>query len=524
MRTAHLRVGAAGFALAVLALTGAAAPVRAAPAPVDPAGADLVSLSVADGDLSMRVRDATQIARQAVGHDPADVLLSPEGGVAVRVPDNPAFSFLGAPGQAVWSLTSGDQGLPAFDTTGVGRGVVRGDAVTISLAAVQGPGRFTAYTVSGLGTARQLLGVGAREASLPVATRTQVIWAFDAAGDYRLTLGSSATLATGGTVTAEATYQVTVPTLRPGPALPPPAVAAAPVETVRPSPQTQARALPGAPRAAPAPSPAASPPVVANAAPAAGERKVISDGHVDMGPQLVGGDWTIRIKDDTVTPAVWRELADVVLQVKDNAKTTVPAGADFLGDEGDEVWLLPQAQRSGIVWPGWNTQHESVVSGTRGDVTWTLAGVDGPGRFTLFLTGSFGNADVLFDSAKSLPQRLAIPPNTHAHGNWAFSEPGLYRLKVQMSGTTTDGRAVTDARTLAIAVGDDTDPNPGFGGGGSGDGSGDGSGGDGRLPRTGTSWVVTAVAGGLLLVLAGALLRFVARRRGGPGTRTTTTG
>ncbi|MGI5215285.1 TIGR03773 family transporter-associated surface protein [Plantactinospora sp. CA-290183] len=519
MRTAHLRVGAAGFALAVLGLAGAAAPVRAAPAPVDPAGADLVSLSVVDGDLSMRVRDATQIARHAVGHEPADVLLSPEGGVAVRVPDNREFSFLGAPGQPVWSLTSGNEGLPAFDTTGVGRGVVRGDAVTVSLAAVEGPGRFTAYAVSGLGAARELLGVGAREVSLPVATRTPVVWAFDAAGDYRLSLGSSATLTTGGTVTAEVTYRVTVPSIKPGPAVPPPA-AAAQVETVRPSSQTQAKVLPGAPRAAPTPS--ASQPVVANAVPAAGERKVISDGHVDMGPQLLGADWTIRVKDDTVTPAVWRELADVVLQVKDNAKTKVPAGADFLGAEGDEVWLLPQAQRSGIVWPGWNTQHESVVAGTRGDVTWTLAGVDGPGRFTLFLTGSFGNADVLFDSAKSLPQRLAIPPNTHAHGNWAFSEPGLYRLRVQMSGTTTDGRAVTDTKTLAIAVGDGTDPTPGFGGGGSGDGSGDGSGGDGGLPRTGTSWILSAVAGGLLLVLVGALLRIVARRRGGSGTRTTT--
>ncbi|MFY1692937.1 TIGR03773 family transporter-associated surface protein [Plantactinospora sp. WMMB782] len=519
-----VRVGVAGLALAVLSLAGTAEPVGAAPTPVDPAGADLVSLSVVDGDLSMRVRDASQLARDAVGHDPADVLLSAEGGLTVRVPDNPRFSFLGTPGQPVWSLTSGDVGMPGFDTTRVGRGAVRGDAVTVSLEAVQGPGRFTAYTVSGLGTARQLLGAGAGEASLPVATRTPVVWAFDAAGDYRLTLGSSVTLTTGETVTAEVTYQVTVPALRPGPALPPP-VAAAPVETVRQSPQTKAKA-PAPPRAAPLPTPSATQPVGANAVTAAGERKLISDGHVDMGPQLVGGNWTIRIKDDTVSPAVWRELADVVLQVKDNAKTKVPAGKDFLGEEGDEVWVLPQVQQPGIVWPGWNTQHESVVSSTRGNVTWALAGVDGPGRFTLFTTDSFGGADVLFDSSKALPQRLAIPLNTHAHGSWAFSEPGLYRLKVQMSGTTTDGRVVTDTRTLAIAVGDDTDPGPGFGGGsgdGSGDESGDGSGGDGRLPRTGESWILSAVGGGVLLVLAGVLLLLAARRRVRTGTGATTT-
>ncbi|MEE6262609.1 TIGR03773 family transporter-associated surface protein [Plantactinospora sonchi] len=518
-RRAAVRVGVAALALAVLSLAGTAAPVGAAPTPVDPAGADLVSLAVVDGDLSMRVRDASQLVRNEDGHTPADVLLSPEGGVTVRVPDNPQFSFLGTAGRMVWSLTSGDAGMPGFDTTRVERGAVRGDAVTVSLTAVEGPGRFAVYTVTGLGTARQLLGVDARDVSLPAASRTPVVWAFGEAGDYRLTLASSATLTTGATVTAEATYQVSVPPLRPGPALPPPA-AAAPVEPARQSPLTEAKA-PAAPRAAPLSTPSMSQPMAVNAAPAAAERRVISDGHVDMGPQLVGGDWTIRIKDDAVSPAVWRELADVVLHAKDNAKTKVPAGSDFLGKEGDEVWVLPQGQLPGIVWPGWNTQHESVVSGIRGDVTWTLAGVDGPGRFTLFLTKPFGGADVLFDSAKALPQQLAIPLNTHAHGSWAFSEPGLYRLSVQMSGTTTDGRAVTDTKTLAIAVGDDTDPGPGFGGG-SGDGSGDEAG-DGRLPRTGESWILPAVGGGLLLVLAGALLILAARRRGRAGTGAITT-
>lgn len=348
MRTAGVRAGAAGFVLAVLALTAGAGPASAGPVSGDAAGADLVALSVVDGALALRIRDAGQVARGSAGNDPADVLLGPAGGVAVRVPQNEAFSFLGAPGEAVWSLTTGDNGLPAFDTAGVGRGAVRGDTVTLSLKAAEGPGHFTAYTLSGLGAPRLLLSAAARDVALPAATRTPVVWVFDAAGDYRLTVAASATLATGRNVTTEATYRVSVPPIEPGPAAPPPAPAVPVDAPPVPQPQNTAIAAAPSPRVAPAAMPATPPPSTPAAANDAevrsagtGTRKVISDGHIDMGPQLNGSDWTIRIRDDTASPAVWRELADVVLQVKDNAKTTVPAGADFLGEPGQTVWLLP---------------------------------------------------------------------------------------------------------------------------------------------------------------------------------------
>ncbi|SNY61450.1 TIGR03773 family transporter-associated surface protein [Paractinoplanes atraurantiacus] len=248
-------------------------------------------------------------------------------------------------------------------------------------------------------------------------------------------------------------------------------------------------------------------------------RKVISDGHVDMGPQLSGGALTIRLKDDSATPPAWRDLADVVLKVTDKARIAVPGGAGyaFLGKAGEQVYLLPQSQQSGIVWPGWNTQHESVVDGTRGNVTWKLRAVDGPGDFKLFLTGSFGTPEVIFDSAEQLPQQLGIAPNTHAHGNWAFTEAGLYRLTVDMTATTTAGKTVSDTKTLTIAVGDTTDTNAGTGNGeGNGEETGSGGSGEsatgGSLAKTGTN-IVTLASGGALLVAAGATALALARRR-----------
>ncbi|ROO62310.1 putative ABC transporter-associated repeat protein [Micromonospora sp. Llam0] len=566
MMTIHYAAGAAtrrrcAVVLAVGALTAALiapAPVTAAPAtavpptsppptvpPTSPsvsaAGADLVAVAIDGETLSVVTRAAAGPARTesatgrgtpGVDRQPATVVFGPAGGVAVRTPDHPAFRFLGAAGRPMWALTGGDTDFPHLDTRAVPSGAVRGDTIELSLGQVAGPGGFAAYTLGGLGQPTPLFGTldaMPRTARLPAATRTGgLVWLFDAAGEYRLTLSAAATLANGTEVTADADYRVVVPQLdeaRPVPAdtrpVPAPAPAPAadlarasgaapgdgvPLGADSPSAGTPARAL--AAGAAPAAAGTASP--LAAAAQQDGSRVVIDDGHVDMGPELTGADWTIRLKDDTVSPAVWRELADVVLHVKDNAKITVPDNADFPGAPGDEVWLLPQGQRSGIVWPGWNTQHPSVVAGVRGPVTWTFAGVDGPGRFALFLTGSFGESEVLFDSSARLPQRLDIPINTHAHGNWAFSEPGIYRLAFEMSATTSSGSTVTDSRSLTVAVGDATDPDTGFGPG-SGDNPGGGGSGDGRLPRTGSSWHLPAT--GATLVIAGALVLFAARRR-----------
>ncbi|MGQ0680458.1 MAG: TIGR03773 family transporter-associated surface protein [Actinomycetota bacterium] len=199
-------------------------------------------------------------------------------------------------------------------------------------------------------------------------------------------------------------------------------------------------------------------------------RKVIADGHVDMGPRFVENDaWTIQIRDDSAQPIVWRNLVDVVLHAVDASKIQVPADPAFafLGQPGDLVFLLPQSQQAGILWPGWNTQHTSVLSGITGPVNWDLTGVSGPGQFSLFLTESFGAVKILFDSAKPFAQTLVIPPNTHVHGNWSFSKPGIYRLGVRMSGTRTSGGQVSDTKTLVFAVGN-VDPSTGFSSAGSG--------------------------------------------------------
>ncbi|GAA0256240.1 hypothetical protein GCM10010492_66420 [Saccharothrix mutabilis subsp. mutabilis] len=178
---------------------------------------------------------------------------------------------------------------------------------------------------------------------------------------------------------------------------------------------------------------------------------VIADGHVDLGPRLVEGRWTLQLRDDTGDGPVWREPGDVVLQVGDAAKTTVPndPAYAFLGTPGSEVWVLPQVQDQRLVWPGWNTQDPSIAEVVGREVDWRLHGVAGPGRFELFLTGDFGAPRTIFGSGRPYPQETGVEAGTHVHGNWVFTAPGAYSLDVEMA--TADGRS--DRATLKVHVG-----------------------------------------------------------------------
>ncbi|BCJ50400.1 hypothetical protein Asp14428_18750 [Actinoplanes sp. NBRC 14428] len=481
---------AAVAAASLAAVLTAGAPATGAPdhsrTPVA-AGADLIALSVASGDLRMSFRSPGR-----AGTDPRSLRFTASGSPVGTVPDDPAFTFLGRPGTPVWAMQEASP-FSTFDTTAIGKDDVTGGAVTLSLVSVDGPGSFAAYTLSEWGRPTLLLDSNGRtSAQLPAGRRLGgVVWMFDSTGEYRVRL--QATARSGGrTLRDEAVYAVSIPA-------PPPAAGTK-------STRVQAPAA-GEERPAAAPS----------------GRRVISDGHVDMGPQLSGDKLTIRLKDDATTPPTWRELADVTLKVTDKARIDVPSGAGyaFLGSAGDKVYLLPQSQQAGIVWPGWNTQHDSVVRGTRGTITWRLKQVSGPGDVKLFRTGSFGTPEVIFDSDKRLPQQLSIAPNTHAHGNWAFTKAGLYQLTVEMSATTTAGRTVSDTKALTIAVGDSTDAGGAAGSdrndshaaddrGGPASGN-DGSGG-GNLARTGVD-VVSIAGAGALFLLAGAATVTLSRRR-----------
>jgi putative ABC transporter-associated repeat protein len=195
--------------------------------------------------------------------------------------------------------------------------------------------------------------------------------------------------------------------------------------------------------------------------------KVLTAGHVDMGPRFVDGEWRFLIHDDAAkadaaATSVWRYPDETVFHIRDEGMLPAPddAAYAFLGAAaGDPVWVSPQTQDPEVVWLGWNTQDPDVMESIDRGVTLTLRSVDGPGQMTVFLqSGSFGEPEVLWSSAEPAEQPVWVDINTHTHANWAFTEPGVYLIELEASADLIDGSTVADDALLRVAVGSATDP------------------------------------------------------------------
>ncbi|PZG01754.1 choice-of-anchor M domain-containing protein [Micromonospora deserti] len=186
--------------------------------------------------------------------------------------------------------------------------------------------------------------------------------------------------------------------------------------------------------------------VLAPATASAADRVVLSQGHTDaVDVHYANGELSLKVNDDTVTPAVSRDPADVTFQVLPQAATPVPDDPRFafLGPAGSQVWLLPMTQDPQLLWPGWNTTKlaSGVFSGNQ--VRLSLVGVTGPGDVSLFMQDVFGGPLVKFRGNDGLPDAIDVPVATHAHANWAFTARGSYTLTFQADATLTNGTQVS---------------------------------------------------------------------------------
>ncbi len=536
---------------------------------------DTIDVRFQDGQLGLQTRIGNAPYSYAAASEVIFQLKDiPEA--AIAVPDDPAFAFLGQPGDPLWlapEVQDFSLLFAGWNTESIAPGVFDGDVVDLELTGMHGPGRLEVFQSGSFGEPQRIFSSsdsGFKTLRQPVHSHAHANWAFSALGRYELTFQAHATVAGGAQVhSAPVTYTWFVGGATAADVTPmasgthlsasvngsqveltaavEPSTAKGWVEFFDGSTSLGSAAIPAtltvtlaagehtlkarfiplysndyrpsdaepvtvtiigggggqSPTTSPSPSASQSPPpaptspgtsaVTSTAAcvPSNSHVPILSDGHADYGTRIVNGRLDSAVKDGTVAGKVtWRDPSEVVLHVKPQAAKTLPSGFGFLGAAGTTVWQIPQTQQSGVLWLGWNTE---AIPG--GQVEWTLTGVSGPGRFALYDYDPFGSPVVHFNSGDGLPDRFALNAGTHAHGTWAFTKQGVYRLTF----TQKEG-SLSDTETLTVVVGD-TDPRPhalrtsGCG-----------------LPRTGL-WLTGVLGAGGGLLATGTVLVVLARRR-----------
>ncbi|MGL4172651.1 MAG: choice-of-anchor M domain-containing protein [Actinomycetota bacterium] len=175
----------------------------------------------------------------------------------------------------------------------------------------------------------------------------------------------------------------------------------------------------------------------------------ISQGHLDaIDVGFENNELEISIHDETVTPDVERDPADVVMVVKRAAKWKVPndPAFKFLGKPGATVWLLPEIEDSNLLWPG--IASEEIAAGALMDDTIRIEATafSGPDGASLFTNGPSGEPQIIADSEDTLPDRLDMPVGQHIHANWAFEKAGAYHITVKAKAKlASNGQSIESA-------------------------------------------------------------------------------
>lgn len=182
----------------------------------------------------------------------------------------------------------------------------------------------------------------------------------------------------------------------------------------------------------------------------------LTDVHSD-----IGFDFTIA---DGWNPHVHNHGTDTefkpweaVLIVNPGAQVPVPAGEGygFLGQQGDLVWVLPQAHREGLLYLG--VGAETIEAGTFQNDRFRLdlKDMSGPGDFSLFLVDGFGKPTAFFNTRDGITSAdvYEVMAGSHVHMNWGFTRPGTYTVTLQATGVLADGTTTTPGpRTYTFLV------------------------------------------------------------------------
>lgn len=177
------------------------------------------------------------------------------------------------------------------------------------------------------------------------------------------------------------------------------------------------------------------------------QETLLSTGHYDLGINYTqAGGWHSYIHD--YSNGQQRDTSHTIYAIGSAAEAVVPADPAYtlLGEAGTTVWIAPEIYSEDIVYLGIGAPllERNLFAGglsNRGQLSMRLVSVSGSGpdsggSMSMWQSGFpprfyFSSADGI-DETDSLDN---ITANFHAHYNWGFTKPGLYRITFEISGT-----------------------------------------------------------------------------------------
>lgn len=341
------------------------------------------------GDLAVNYRDGAWQWNAEEGKEVDRVIIRLNDSTRNQVPANPDFSFLGTAGDPIWIIPAGQTiGIPflGINAQATPSGTFVNDRFDLLLSSVSGPGDFIMWTTSGTGAPTILMnsrdGISAADKTdIPAGGHFHQNWGFTSPGTYRVGFKAS------GNLNGQTT------------------------------------------------------PITSDEEIYTFEVNVLKDGEADIEVAYEGGELEFHIHDEVAD--VEFDPGHVALQARPAAWQPVPHGAAFafFGKPGASLYVLPQDETEGVLFLGLAAAEveQGVFANNR--ISIDLVSVTGPGSVFYHEVDGFGAPTVFFNSANGIDAADVVTVNAgaHAHRNWSFTAPGVYRVTLQAKGTLAGG-------------------------------------------------------------------------------------
>ncbi|MDY3127921.1 MAG: choice-of-anchor M domain-containing protein [Corynebacterium sp.] len=167
---------------------------------------------------------------------------------------------------------------------------------------------------------------------------------------------------------------------------------------------------------------------------------ILSKGHIDAFYVTVkDGNLSLELKEDVTKINTVHKPEDIILHATDEAFEPQTEQIPFIGKPS---YFLPATQRPEIIWPGWETTPISQGGFKSIDIVFDT--ITGPGQVFIFETNMIALPPVTNSKSYELKsgERINQAYPAHRHVNWAFTEPGEYKMNVHVE---SNGNKSNDA-------------------------------------------------------------------------------